>query len=48
MLKEQRHANTFTLRGASVDGQGLQVPFNTAAWEDIQREIYTGHGAWSQ
>ena len=45
VLKEHPEQTSFTLRDASIDGQGLQAAFKNAAWIDIQQEIYSGRGA---
>ena len=44
-IEKRRRATPFTLKDASVGGQGLQPGFSFDRWADIRDAIYEGRGA---
>jgi Arc/MetJ family transcription regulator len=44
-LAERKGGARFTLRDASVDGQGTAPEIKSGGWEAIRDLIYRGHGA---
>jgi Arc/MetJ family transcription regulator len=44
VLREERAGREFTLRDASVDGNGLQPEFRDRPWADIRDAAYEGRG----
>lgn len=44
VMTEKAPNEPFTLRDASVGGQGLQPEFQGASWEKIREAIYEGRG----
>ncbi len=44
VLNDERRPNDFTLRDASVDGQGLKDEFRGKDWAALRQAAYEDHG----
>lgn len=44
-VAQRRRPAGFTLRDASVDGQGLAPEYRGASWQKIRDAVYEGRGA---